>query len=256
MPAPEPAWLDIWMSRLAKPPPAFMFRTPVNRSGFLRGHLVIAVLLPLGAVTSLATACEVPTILALGDSITRGGPTYVGYRQVLVPALRGKGVAFRFIGPHRDETSAHAGYGGRNTAFLRSITKDLYRRYPADIVMLHSGHNSFQKDKPVPGIVRDTEAIIDQIHAINPQANILLAQVIPAGKLPKYAYIPELNRQLAALAKRLRSRDRPVILVDLARGFDWRTDTVADKVHPSSSGACKMTNGWMEALLPLLEKDK
>ena len=221
---------------------------------FRPGAIPCLLALIVSLAAGLATAAgDTPTILALGDSITQGGKSYVGYRQVLVPELRNEGVDFQFIGPHKDATSPHAGYGGRNTAFLRGITKDLYTKYPADIVLIHSGHNSFQRDKPVPSIVRDTEAIIDQIHAINPDAAILLAQVIPAGKLPKYAYIPELNRQLAALAKRLHNEKRPVTLVNLEKGFDWRTDTVADKVHPSASGARKMADGWMQSLLPLLE---
>ena len=202
---------------------------------------------------SFAIAGEAPTILALGDSITQGGKQFVGYRQVLIPALRKRGLAFEFIGPEKDAVSAHAGYGGRNTHYLRGISKDLYARYPADIVLIHSGHNSFSKDKPVAGIVRDTEAIIDNIREINPHAAVLLAQVIPSGKLPKYSYIPELNKQLAALATRLDKPDRRVILVNQAAGFDWKTDTVGDKVHPNASGAAKMADKWLEALLPLLE---
>ena len=38
-------------------------------------------------------------------------------------------------------------------------------------LMIHSGHNSFSKDQPVPGIIRDTEAIID-IHPQLPPALI------------------------------------------------------------------------------------
>ncbi len=42
----------------------------------------------------------------------------------------------------------------------------------------------------------------------------LLAQVIPAGKLPKYSYIPDFNLELAALAKRL---DQPTARIILGR---------------------------------------
>jgi hypothetical protein len=45
---------------------------------------------------------------------------------------------------------------------------------------------------------------------------ILLAQVIPAGKLPKYSYIPELNATLARLAAKLHTPAQPVIIVDQA----------------------------------------
>ena len=212
----------------------------------------------LAAILSMihlaACAAEPPTILALGDSITQGGKTYVCYRQILVPELRKRGVAFRFIGPRTDQASAHAGYGGRDTKYLLSISKELYRKYPADIVLIHSGHNSFSKDKPVAGIIRDTEAIIDTMRKINPDVTIVLAQVITAGKLPKYSYIPELNKGLATLAARLVKRGDPIVLVNHADGFDWKTDTISDKVHPNASGAKKMAAQWMHALIPLLEK--
>ena len=198
-------------------------------------------------------AASKPTLLCIGDSITQGGPTFVGYRQVLIPELRKRGIPFECIGPQRDETSAHAGYGGKNTAYLKSISQEIYQKFPADIVLIHSGHNSFSKDKPVPGILADTEAIIRNIHAINPKAKVLLAQVIPSGKLPKYDYIPDLNKQLPELAKRLNQEGMSVTIVNVGEGFDWHNDTVEDQVHPSASGARKMADQWLKALLPLLQ---
>lgn len=88
---------------------------------------------------------------------------------------------------------------------------------------------------------------------INPNVTILLAQVIPAGKLPKYSYIPELNKQLASLTLRLVKEGKKIVLVNHADGFDWRKDTIADKVHPNAAGAKKMAAKWMHFLLPLLK---
>jgi lysophospholipase L1-like esterase len=203
--------------------------------------------IPLLSVFSADTT----TILALGDSITSRKDSY---RSVLIPALEDKGIEHEFIGPNKDTISRHAGYGGKNTKSLLRISKDIYGKYPADIVMIHSGHNSFSKDKPVQGIIRDTKAIIETIRSINPKVTILLAQVIPAGKLPKYSYVPELNRELETLSKDLMSKESKVILVNQADGFDWKTDTIKDKVHPSASGAKKMADKWMDALLPLLDR--
>jgi lysophospholipase L1-like esterase len=202
-----------------------------------------------------AHAEDPKTILMLGNSITQGGQSYMSYRQVLVPDLQKKGYAVQFIGPQTDATSAHAGYRGRNTANLLSISKKIYSQYPADIVFIHSGHNRFSKDKPVPGIIRDTEAIIGNLQSINPQVTILLAQVIPSGEMPRYAYIPDLNKALSSLAGRMVLRGYNVILVNHADGFDWKTDTIRDKVHPNASGAKKMADKWMAALLPLLDKE-
>jgi len=221
---------------------------------FMKRRSFFAFLLLLaGSCLAQDKAADKPTLLCIGDSITQGGPTFVGYRQVLIPELRKRGIPFECVGPLRDETSAHAGYGGKNTAYLKGISQEIYQKYPADIVLIHSGHNSFSKDKPVPGILADTEAIIRNIHTINPKAKVLLAQVIPSGKLPKYDYIPDLNRQLPELAKRLNKEGVSVTIVNLEAGFDWRSDTVADQVHPNAAGARKMADQWLQALLPLLE---
>lgn len=193
------------------------------------------------------------TVLSLGDSITAGGKAFTCYRQVLIPELRKRKASFKFIGPNKDATSAHAGYGGKNTLFLHNISKEIYSKYPADIVMIHSGHNSFSKDKPVAGIIKDTEAIIKNIHGINSDVKFLLAQVISSGKLPKYSYIPELNKELKILVNRLKKEGIKITLVNLAENFDWKTDTISDKVHPNSLGAKKMSDKWMEVLLPILK---
>jgi lysophospholipase L1-like esterase len=86
----------------------------------------------------------------------------------------------------------------------------------------------------------------------NPKATVLLAQVITSGKLPKYGYLPQLNQQLAKLATQLDRPEQRVILVDQASGFDWKTDAVADLVHPNAQGARKMADRWFQTLKPLL----
>ena len=139
------------------------------------------------------------------------------------------------------------GYGGKTVEFLAENFERLYRANPADIILLHAGHNHFVEEQPIGGIIAATEQIITTARTINPTVIVLVAQVIPAGKLPKYSYIPDLNKELAKLADHL-----DVELVDQATGFDWTTDTVADKVHPNAKGAEKMAARWFEALKPLL----
>lgn len=214
--------------------------------------LTVVALLTLIAETGSAAV----TILPFGDSITAGGGKGASsYRHFLFEQLQREGLPCAFIGPNRDQRGlAHAGYSGWNSRRLRDITAKIYRAHPADIVLLHSGHNNFAKDRPIAGIIEDTRTIIETIMGIKPSAQILLAQVIPAGKLPKYSYIPELNREIARLAAELRQRQRPITLVDLATGFDWRTDTTADKVHPNAQGARKMAEKWYLSIKPLLEK--
>lgn len=200
------------------------------------------------------------TILPLGDSITEGGPRHRVYRYPLMAKLQAAGYHVAYVGGKSTFAEAdsplgilkHEGYAGQNVGFLRSRIDAIYRANPADIVLIHAGHNQFADRGPVPGMLADTRAIIVAIRGINPKAMVLLAQVIPSGKLPKYSYIPEFNRGVAVLAAELDTPAQRVVLVDQAEGFDWHTDTIDDHVHPNAQGAEKMAQRWFEALQKLL----
>jgi lysophospholipase L1-like esterase len=130
--------------------------------------------------------------------------------------------------------------------FLEARIDSIYRLYPADIVLLHAGHNHFADQLPVDGMIRAYGNIVRQIWAVNPEALVLIAQVTPSGKLPKYSYIPELNQRIAQMVKA--TDDQRLILVDMASGHDWQRMTIHDKVHPNAVGAQHMARRWMEAI--------
>ena len=89
-----------------------------------------------------------------------------------------------------DEAIPCYGWCGKDVEFIDSTIEDVYHRYPADIVLFHSGHNHDAESKPVNGIIKAYKSVIRKIRDINPDAVILVAEVIPSGKLPKYSYIP------------------------------------------------------------------
>lgn len=180
------------------------------------------------------------------------------YRGPLAKMIRQAGFSVRWVGSQstRDDepTLLHDGYPGKPIQYLVANMPRIYSAHPADIILLHAGHNHSAEEMPVSGIIASTREIIHIARRINPRVIVLLAQVIPSGKLPKYAYIPELNGQLAPLAKTMNTEASPVIPVDQATGFDVGTDTITDHVHPNNSGAEKMARVWFEALSPILSK--
>ena len=194
------------------------------------------------------------TLMGLGDSITEGADFFTCYLYPLWEKLFTAGYQFDFIGPRESKcrigTLNHCGFSGKNVEFLESKIDSLYRLYPADIVLLHAGHNHFAEEKPIPGMIASYKSIINKIQAINPNVRILIAQVIPSGKLPKYSYIPELNEKIAKMVAGLNSGQ--VFLVNQAQGFNWQDYTVHDKVHPNKAGAEKMATVWFEALKKVL----
>ncbi|WP_321343099.1 alpha/beta hydrolase fold domain-containing protein [uncultured Draconibacterium sp.] len=194
------------------------------------------------------------TLLGLGDSITEGGKTFHSYLFPLWERLFTAGYPIDFIGPRSSKCRIgqinHCGFSGKNAEFLETQIDSIYRLYPADVVLLHSGHNHFNTEDPVDGIIQAQKSIISKILAINPDAKILVAKVIESGKLPKYSYIPELNRQIEKMVKKL---DLPnVVLVDQSKDFNWEKHSISDKVHPNPDGAELMADVWFKALQKVL----
>lgn len=196
--------------------------------------------------------------MPIGDSITEGAVAFSVYRYPLWEKLVGAGYLVEYVGSKKSATRigpmAHEGYSGKNAEFLATIVPGNFEQHPADIVLIHTGHNYSAEEAPVPKIVAATESMIGAFRKTNPRVIVLLAQVIPSGKLPKYSYLPQLNLELGKLAQRLNRPGQPVITVDQAKGFDPATDTIADKVHPNAKGAEKMAQRWFEALTPLLKR--
>lgn len=200
--------------------------------------------------SSIQQKVKTVTIMGLGDSITQGGNYFTSYLYPLWKLLTKAGYDFQFVGSNSSQydigTLRHCGYSGQTAEYLASKISDWYRQYPADIVLLHSGHNHFIDEDPIASIIDSYKAIIDTIQSINPKARILAASIINSGKLPKYSYIPDLNKRIQDLVKEY--NDKHIIFVNISKNFDWSTCTVNDMVHPNAYGAQIMADAWFKAL--------
>lgn len=189
-------------------------------------------------------------IMGIGDSITEGGSSFSSYLGPLAHLMDGAGFSYEFVGTRTGFSAGvhyrHAAFGGKNAEYVSGHIEHIYRECPADIVLIHSGHNHFIEEKPVDGIVKAQSSMINTIKEINPNAVILVAGVIESGKLPKYGYIPELNKSLRKMVDAM--NDSKVIYVNVGDGFDWRIHTVNDKVHPNLAGAYVMACNWFKVL--------
>lgn len=233
---------------------------PMRYNGFdmKRVPALLACLL-VSLASAATTLADDYRIMPIGDSITEGGRTFANYRYPLLKKLTAAGYGVTFVGSRKSDSPAgplaHEGYGGKTAEYLATVVGKALADHPADIVLIHAGHNHFADQKPVAKIVAANEAIIQAARKANPKVIVLLAQVIPSGKLPKYSYIPELNEKLADLAKRLDKPEQPVVLVDQATAFDPAQHTIPDKVHPNERGAEKMAVKWFETLATVLRKN-
>lgn len=201
------------------------------------------------------------TIMGLGDSITEGGvsagTSFHSYLFPLWEMLMQEGYTqCEFVGPRTSPcpmgTIRHCGFSGKNVEFLNARIDSIYRACPADIVLLHAGHNHFDTERPVAHMMQCYRDIEQKIHRVNPHAVIVIAKVITSGKLPKYAYLPELNDSIALWVRR--KHDKRLLLCDMTVGWDWHQMTIPDRVHPNPAGAALMATRWFEVLRTLLPK--
>ncbi len=197
-------------------------------------------------------------VMAVGDSITEGGSSFSNWRYPLWERLYAAGYLVEYVGTRKAASRIgdlkHEGYGGKASGFLAATVPANFRKHPADLVLLHAGHNRFAEEEPVAEILADIETMIREFREVNPRVVVLVAQPIPSSKLPKYSYLPELSRGLVRLVRRLDGVESRVLLVPQADGFDPVKDTVADGVHPNEAGAAKMVGRWYEALVEVMEK--
>nr|MCU0792991.1 SGNH/GDSL hydrolase family protein [Opitutaceae bacterium] len=188
-------------------------------------------------------------ILPIGDSITEGNAELGSYRLQLAEMLKEAGVAFEYVGSRTTQGGlGHEAYSGNNAEFVAKKVAEHAAGNVPDIALIHAGHNYFAENAPVPKIIAATERMIASLRAANPRVTVLVAQVIPSAKLPKYSYIPELNAELARVAPGWSTPESRVLVVDQFTGFDPVEDTVADLVHPNARGIEKLARRWFEAL--------
>jgi lysophospholipase L1-like esterase len=233
-------------------------------------------------------------ILPLGDSITFGSGGTGGYRDRLFDNLNGAGWTFEFIGsaggnPSPDLTTAsqfnhegHGGYridqiannlagndgtGGNNGGFWFNSGVD------PDIILLHIGTNDiWQRYNPgargnsrektfLANLKNRMNALVNQITAARPDADLLVAGIIPmnvtsGGKL--------LNEDVKAfnsyiqntLVPNYRASGRKVWFVDKYRNFVNANGTIKaallpDGVHPNQTGYDLMADTWSSAIQAL-----
>ncbi|MBP5285141.1 MAG: hypothetical protein ILO34_03415 [Kiritimatiellae bacterium] len=222
----------------------------------------IAIAVAIAPCVSHPAPAETPSakkhvsICCVGDSITEGGASFRSYRVPLESELAAAGYEVEWKGSHATPASgssrAHEGWSGKSAEQVAAIYARNADADVADVLLLHAGHNHDAEREPperiVSAVVGAHRRIIAAARERNPKVKVLYAQVIESGKLPKYSYIPALNEAIARTAAELSRPSSPVVCVDMATGWNWAEDTVADKVHPNAKGAEKMATKWLAAL--------
>ena len=207
-----------------------------------------------------ATYTKLTRVLPLGDSITRGFGTD-SYRAPLAASLDEHGCQYDFVGTlnrvRNNEPHAatfdwdHEGHGGYTTEMILMELSTFLEGHVPDIVLVQLGTNDLLQDVDGDLSEENLGDIIEALRTENPAVAVLLAKIIP-GTDPRLSEVAAYNERVQKVADAKNEAAAPVVVVDLATGFDTASLLNADGIHPTAEGDSLLSGIWYDALAPYL----
>jgi len=186
------------------------------------------------------------------------------WRAFLWQKLRARGItSFDFVGGQADGPDCGVpGYDkddeSRNGTIVTDITAAEYtarfKAHPPDIVLVHFGGADLLQGIAPSKVIPGYTLMVMQARAVNPRIRFLVAQhtpMAPASCGKCATSVPELNAAIVEWARGITTDASPVSSVDLFTGVDPVSDT-SDRVHLNDAGSQKVSDRWVEALVPIL----
>ncbi|WP_199041529.1 cellulose binding domain-containing protein [Glycomyces salinus] len=203
------------------------------------------------------------SIMPMGDSIT-GSPGC--WRGGLWEQLTDAGHEVDFVGSLSQACNPagsdpdHEGHGGFlvTQSVANGDTRSWLEQNTPDVLMMHFGTNDVWSAVPPAQILDAFTTIVEDLRELNPDAIILVAQIIPLHPDESFGCsdcpqrVIDLNAQIPGWAAGLSTEQSPIAVVDQWTGWVPEEDTY-DGVHPDEDGNVKMAANWFEALDPILD---
>lgn len=219
---------------------------------------------PTPTPTASPTPTPTPTpsgpvrIMPMGDSIT-GSPGC--WRGNLWQHLVDAGYEVDFVGSQNQACAPsgsdanHEGHGGFQVtgSVANGDTRRWLEQNTPEVLLLHFGTNDVWSNVPPAQILDAYTTIVTDLRRLNPDATILVAQIIPLQPAESFncpdcgQRAVDLNSRIPAWAAGLSTARSPIVVVDQWSGFDPATDAY-DGVHPDDSGNVKIAAKWFAAL--------
>ena len=208
-------------------------------------------------------------IMPLGDSITDGdGSSHGGsYRVELFHLANVNNKALTFVGsresgpdmvdnkPFPRKQEGHSGWtiddGGGREGLYPEIQGWIAADVP-HIVTLMIGTNDVDLNIDLSNAPMRLGLLLDRIAMSAPNALIVLAQMVPTTDDATNQRVQTYNAAMPALVQARANAGKHVILVDMYGAFtanpNYKTELMADTLHPKDAGLAVMANVWYEAI--------
>lgn len=228
-------------------------RRVLARIGFVGGAFFAA----LGCRDETAVvSASAFRVMPLGDSITQADSEHDSYRRPLWRILQTNGHPIDLVGsetsnhrggpPHRDFDLDHEGHWGWRVDEILELLPGWIEIHRPHVLLVHLGSNDVFQRQSVVSTVEELSRLVEIVGEMEPNAVVLLAQIIPTTTESVNVRIRELNAEIARLAM-----PPSVRIVDHYTGFDAARLTY-DGVHPNGDGEILMAQRWLAALAPVL----
>lgn len=210
-------------------------------------------------------------IMPLGDSITDGVPGGGGYRVELFRRATLDGRALTYVGSRRNGPSSvdghafpqnHEGYSGYTIddapgkSGIYPLVERALKNSTPNIVLLMIGTNDLTANLELPKAPARLGLLIDRIAATSPNALVVVAKIIPSTQDGLNANIRTYNEGIARVVSERLAAGKHVLLVDQYEPFiqnaGFKTQWMADWLHPTADGYATMARVWYAAIKPFL----
>ncbi len=214
-----------------------------------------------------ATACR---IMPLGDSITFGSGSSGaggGYRIPLFRHVLADRKAVTFVGSVRNgpdlvddqpfprQSEGHGGFtideGGGRQGIYPLVGKALATHKP-HIVLLMIGTNDINLNLDLANAAMRLGDLLDRITTTAPDALLVVAQIVPTTSEALNQRVRAYNQAIPGLVEARAAAGRHITMVDMYGAYSanprFKTEYMADQLHPKDVGYVKMADTWYAAI--------
>ena len=199
--------------------------------------------------------------MAVGDSITHGTRGEKSYRYEFEPLLSQTECSFEMVGSQIENNiptgyqSPHEGYSAHQAGhFVNGNTNNgnpgistMMSNTP-DVVFLHLGSNDMRQAQTVTSTINEIDQIVTEIWNANPDAEVLIANVIPwFGTSPNNVNVESDVQSLGTAIENWVSdeNDSRLHLVDVRSQFTVSMMT-SDLIHPNPVGEAHIAGAFYD----------
>lgn len=215
-------------------------------------------------------------VMPLGDSITDGGGIEgSAYRLELFKLALMNDKKLTFVGSHESgpamvegvpfprHQEGHSGWtiadgGGRSG--LYDEMQGWLAATPPDIITLMIGTNDTDIQLDLANAPMRLGLLLDRIAQYAPNALTVVAQIVPTTDDTSNQRVQAFNAAIPGLVKERADGGKHVISVDMYGAFtknqNYKTEYMADKLHPKQAGLVVMAETWWAAIGPLLPAEQ